>query len=127
MPSSISDAISHYGKVEQVEHNRWDDVIDHKNGSNFRLKKPKFHLLIPTPDTNATANLCKTLLSAAILNYPPPTLIHYGQAENIYTRPGADIVRNIFSFLLGKEAHDDDLILVVEEGIAHHSKTQHYI
>jgi len=109
----------------QVEHNRWDDVVDQKNESNSRLKKPKFHLLIPAPDTNATANLCKTLSSAAILNYPPPTLIHYGNEEKTFSRPGADIVRNIFSFLLGKEAHGDDLILVVEEGIAHHSNIEH--
>ncbi|TVY25514.1 hypothetical protein LHYA1_G005093, partial [Lachnellula hyalina] len=113
VPYSISDAISHYGEVEQVEQNRWDDVVDPNSGSS--VKKPKFHLLIPTPDTNASANLCKTLMSAAILNYPPPTLIHYGDAGGAFTRPGADIVRNVFSFLLGKEAHDDDLILVVEQ------------
>jgi hypothetical protein len=54
------------------------------------------------------------MLSAAILNYPPPTLISYG-APGRSERPGADAVKNIFSFLLGKEAHEDDLILVVEE------------
>jgi hypothetical protein len=32
------------------------------------------------------------------------------------TRPGADVVKNIFTFLYGKEAHDNDLILIVEEG-----------
>lgn len=31
-------------------------------------------------------------------------------------RPGADVVKSIFTFLHGKEAHDNDLILVVEEG-----------
>lgn len=54
-------------------------------------------------------------MSAAVLNYPPPTLISYGNKEHD-ERPGADIVSNIFNFLYGKEAHDDDLILVVEEG-----------
>jgi hypothetical protein len=56
------------------------------------------------------------MLSAAILNYPPPTLIGYG-APGGSERPGADVVKNAFSFLLGKEAHEDDLILVVEEGM----------
>jgi hypothetical protein len=31
-------------------------------------------------------------------------------------RFGSDVVKNTFKFLLGKEAHDDDSILVVEEG-----------
>lgn len=77
------------------------------------MKKPKFHLLIPA--NKPTENLCKTLMSAAILNYPPPTLISYGNKGHD-ERPGADVVSNIFNFLHGKEAHDDDLILVVEEG-----------
>ena len=74
---------------------------------------PKFHLLIPS--SKPTANLCKTLLSAAILNYPPPTLVSYG-ASGGNEQLGDDVVRNTLGFLLGKEAHDDDLILVVEEG-----------
>lgn len=78
---------------------------------------PRFHLLIPTPDKNATASLCKTLLSAAILNYPPPTLLRYGKQPKAYVRPGADVVRNILTYLLGKEVHDDDLVLVVEDGM----------
>ncbi len=54
-------------------------------------------------------------MSAAMLNYPPPTLISYGNTGH-NERPGADAVSNIFAFLHGKEVHDDDLILVVEEG-----------
>ncbi|KAH6713544.1 hypothetical protein BKA61DRAFT_436308, partial [Leptodontidium sp. MPI-SDFR-AT-0119] len=73
---------------------------------------PKFHLLIPT--NNSSVNLCKTLLSAAILNYPPPTLISYGESPDS-ERPGMDVVKNTFSFLLGKEVHDDDLVLIVDE------------
>jgi hypothetical protein len=90
IPSSITDAISHYGEIEQVEHNRWDDAIDPNNGSNSHVKKPKFHLLIPTPDTNATVNLCKTLSSAAILNYPPPAHLSplWGSRENFYQTRG---------------------------------------
>ena len=55
------------------------------------------------------------MLSAAILNYPPPTLISYGAPEE-NERLRSDLVKNTFNFLLGKEAHDDDLIVVVEEG-----------
>jgi hypothetical protein len=92
---------------------RWDDDLEDKSLGNSIIKTPKFHLLIPA--IIPTANLCKTLLSAAILNYPPPTLVSYGATDG-NNRPGADVVRRTFSFLLGKEVHDDDLLLVLEEG-----------
>jgi len=92
---------------------RWDDDLEDKSPSNSIIKKPKFHLLIPA--NIPTANLCKTLLSAAILNYPPPTLVSYGATEG-NNRAGVGVVRRTFSFLLGKEVHDDDLILVLEDG-----------
>lgn len=88
--------------------------MDSKDTSDTTVKKPKFHLLIPA--TKPTVNLCKTMLSAAILNYPPPTLIGYG-AHGVNERPGVGVVKNTFHFLLGREAHKDDLILVIEQGL----------
>ncbi|PVH68587.1 hypothetical protein DL98DRAFT_373447, partial [Cadophora sp. DSE1049] len=61
-----------------------------------------------------SASLCKTLLSAAILNYPPPTLIGYGGSPDS-ERPGMDGVKRTFSILTGKEVRDDDLVMVVSE------------
>ncbi|KUJ15336.1 uncharacterized protein LY89DRAFT_719906 [Mollisia scopiformis] len=109
IPDSITDVIAQYGDFEEQ---RWDDGVDPENATSRIIKKPKFHLLIPA--NKPTENLCKTLLSAAILNYPPPTLISYGN-KGQDTRPGADVVKNIFAFLHGKEVHEDDFILVVEE------------
>lgn len=106
--------ISQYGA--SFEDTRWDDDVELNTANNTMIKKPKFHLLIAAK-SNST-NLCKTLLSAAILNYPPPTLISYGTVEN-NERPGMEVVKNTYSFLLGKEAHDEDLILIVEEGNFH--------
>lgn len=112
VPDSVTEAfIHHAGEYENI---RWDDDVESKDTSNTVVKKPKFHLLIPA--NKPTANLCKTMLSAAILNYPPPTLISYG-APGGNERPGADVVKSTFNFLLGREAHEDDLILVVEEGM----------
>ncbi|KAE8445156.1 hypothetical protein EG329_013652 [Mollisiaceae sp. DMI_Dod_QoI] len=109
IPNSITDVIAQYGDFEEQ---RWDDDVDPENATQRIIKKPKFHLLIPA--SKPTENLCKTLMSAAMLNYPPPTLISYGNTGH-NERPGVDEVSNIFAFLHGKEAHDDDLILVVEE------------
>lgn len=96
--------------------------MEPSNGSRIVIKKPKFHLLIPA--NKPTANLCKTLLSAAILNYPPPTLVSYGGSADM-ERPGRDVVKNTFGFLHGREAHDDDLVLLVEEGLS--SKAQLFV
>ncbi|KAH6672964.1 hypothetical protein B0J14DRAFT_60975 [Halenospora varia] len=93
LPDSVFDVLYHERKQS-----RWDD------DSQALIKKPKFHLLIGTA-TNKSDHLCKTLLSAAILNYPPPTLLQYENEEQI--------VPNINAFLLGKEIRDDDLVLVV--------------
>jgi hypothetical protein len=65
----------------------------------------------------ATPNLCRTLLSAAVLNYPPATLINYESSDDDDRPSGADIVRKTYDFLSGKETQHDDLILVAEEGI----------
>jgi hypothetical protein len=110
IPTTLADVVAQYGKLDNM---RWDDDLEDKSPSNSIIKKPKFHLLIPA--NIPTINLCKTLLSAAILNYPPPTLISYGATEG-NNRAGADVMRRTFSFLLGKEVHDDDLVLVLEDG-----------
>ncbi|CAL3963293.1 unnamed protein product [Diplocarpon coronariae] len=109
IPTSIADAIAAYG--ENIEDTRWDDA-DSEDGSRIVIKKPKFHLLVPAH--KATANLCRTLLSASVLGYPPPIMINY-RGPIDYERPGVDVIRSTFSFLTGKEAHIDDLVLVVEE------------
>jgi hypothetical protein len=112
VPERVTNTLAHH--IEGYEATRWDDVVESAGMGQDSVKKPKFHLLIPYH--KPTANLCKTILSAAILNYPPPTLISYGSPGGS-ERPGADILQNMFDFLLGREAHDDDLILVVEEGM----------
>ncbi|KAH7346791.1 hypothetical protein BKA65DRAFT_595231 [Rhexocercosporidium sp. MPI-PUGE-AT-0058] len=112
IPTSITDAIATYGEPEP-EDTRWNDVDPKNDSTHIVIKKPKFHLFIPAH--KPTANLCKTLLSAAILNYPPPIIISCGESPDS-ERPGLDVVKNIFSFLLGKEVHDDDLVLIVDEG-----------
>jgi hypothetical protein len=106
----VTNALAHH--IEGYEATRWDDVVESAGMGQDSVKKPKFHLLIPY--NKPTANLCKTMLSAAILNYPPPTLISYGLPGG-NERPGADILQNMFDFLLGREAHDDDLIPLLKK------------
>ncbi|PQE03293.1 Legume-like lectin family protein [Rutstroemia sp. NJR-2017a BBW] len=111
VPSTLSEAFAPYHVVDD---GRWDDEISHSNDSTPSVK-PKFHLLIPAK--TQTVNLCKTLLSAAILNYPPPTLIEFElehDNEKQDEHQGQSI-QQILDFLNGKEAQDDDLILVVED------------
>ena len=95
------------------ESTRWDDSRDPELKDQIvEAKDPSFYLLIPA--SKPTLKLCKTLLSAAILGYPPPTLLGYGQ-EGDRDRPGADVLRNALKFLDGKDPHEEDLVLVVDE------------
>ncbi|KAE9366029.1 hypothetical protein N431DRAFT_517049 [Stipitochalara longipes BDJ] len=109
VPDRVTKVLAHH--IEGYESTRWDDVVVSEDEGKGIAKKPNFHLLIPY--NKPTANLCKTMLSAAILNYPPPTLISYRTVGSKNYMP--DVVQNTYEFLLEKEAHDDDLILVVEE------------
>lgn len=106
----FTDAIAQY---RQFEDTRWDDEIAYRNRTSHVPAKPNFHLLIPS--NVSSVNVCKTLLSAAVLKYPPPTLLSYGKG-GVSDKPGADLVSNTLRFLNGKQASDGDLVLIVEEG-----------
>jgi hypothetical protein len=75
-----------------------------------------FHLVIPASETNP--NLCKTLHSAFILNYPSPTLINFGdkyKGDHQKEDSHAAKIRGVFNFLNNKtHVQDDDLVLVVD-------------
>lgn len=80
------------------------------------MGEPSFHVLIPASETNDM--LCKTLLSAFVLNYPPPTLINFGK---VFTGDGWDQgthagkIKGVYDFLRkDKKVHDDDLVLVID-------------
>lgn len=93
----------------QESKNSKNDTVD----SNYENRKPRFHLLIAAK--NPSLNLCKTLLSAAALNYPPPVLINYGSTESV-RQPAAEIIYKTHEFLNGDQAQDNDLIIIAEEG-----------
>jgi len=73
-------------------------------------------LVIPASEANA--NLCKTILSAFILNYPAPTLINYGKtftgdSWDKGTHTGK--IRGIYDFLMdAKHIGDQDLVLIID-------------
>lgn len=75
-------------------------------------KNPKFHLLVTNSLHNA--GLCKTILSAAILDYPPPTLINFKPK----TALSSNDIEGVHRYL-HKENNgigDDDLVLIVDGG-----------
>lgn len=80
------------------------------------LRGPSFHVLIPASETND--KLCKTLLSAFVLNYPPPTLINFGQVftgDSWDKGSHAGKIKGVYDFLIKDEkVHDDDLVLIID-------------
>jgi hypothetical protein len=85
---------------------------DNRISTESLLDKPKFHLLIPAK--KHSLDLCKVLLSAAVLNYPPPTLVGYGVPDEEEYQEAAAIEDTLL-FLEGKEVRDGDLALIVNE------------
>ncbi|KAA6408185.1 MAG: hypothetical protein FRX48_07927 [Lasallia pustulata] len=86
-------------------------VPDHHGWTNT-----SFHLLVPASESNP--NLCKTLLSSFLLDYPPPTLINYGKTfEGNGWDKGTHTgkIRGVYDYLRdAKQFKDDDLVLVID-------------
>ncbi|RFU25366.1 hypothetical protein B7463_g10976, partial [Scytalidium lignicola] len=86
------------------------DYHQFSNASNAAL-----HLLVPA--TSSNVNLCRLLLSAAVLNYPAPVLINWGapEAQDAYVQHLAK-VWTILDYLdvLVKNGKQDDLVLIVD-------------
>ncbi|KAL8737433.1 MAG: hypothetical protein Q9181_001679 [Wetmoreana brouardii] len=82
----------------------------------LQKKNPSFHLLVPA--TEASSNLCKTLLSSFVLSYPPPTLVNYGKkfdGDNWDKGSHAGKIRGVYDYLNDrKKLADEDMVLVVD-------------
>ncbi|KAL3496803.1 hypothetical protein BJX62DRAFT_63368 [Aspergillus germanicus] len=83
---------------------------------NLQKTNPSFHLVLPA--TRSTPDLCRTLTSAMILNYPPPTLVRYGRelpegsAGHDYM---VDRITGIYNFLAYTPTlQDHDIVLIVD-------------
>ncbi|KAI9783977.1 MAG: hypothetical protein M1839_002922 [Geoglossum umbratile] len=103
-----------YSSENATKPSKTDSNAGFKNAN--KKTKPSFHLLIPASETNP--NLCKTLLSAFILNYPPPTLINFnktfdGNNWDKGSRTGK--IRGVWDHLAKMEHNkDEDLVLVID-------------
>ncbi|KFY23695.1 hypothetical protein V493_05677 [Pseudogymnoascus sp. VKM F-4281 (FW-2241)] len=119
MARGNTDHIKHYVSTSlsstnqpasQPDGSNWG-VSANNSSSNGSIDGNKFVLIIPA--RRPSVALCKTLVSAAILNYPPPTLVGYG-AENGNEEDGG-ATTDTLKFLLSKQIQDGDLALVVDE------------
>ncbi|ATZ49669.1 hypothetical protein BCIN_05g00890 [Botrytis cinerea B05.10] len=100
-----------------IESSKWDDTIPLPNNeTNANTDTtPRFHLLILA--RKKSLNLCKTLLTASILNYPPPTLLGFKleSEDKVEEKETSTLqeIQNTLDFLNGKEMHDEDLVLLL--------------
>ncbi|KAH8821912.1 hypothetical protein F5884DRAFT_769405 [Xylogone sp. PMI_703] len=88
-------------------------VADYRQGSSSG--EGGLHFLVPA--TSSNEDLCRLLLSAAVLNYPPPVLINWGapEAKDAYVQHLAK-VWTILAYLdiLVDNGKADDLVLIVD-------------
>ncbi|KAJ5588158.1 hypothetical protein N7537_010836 [Penicillium hordei] len=88
-----------------------NDTLPH----NLDKPNPRLHVLVPA--SQGSRGVCRTLTSAMILGYPPPTLIGYG-----HDSPGAteaermvDRITRARNYLRdSKIVHDRDFVLMVD-------------
>ncbi|MCJ1398500.1 hypothetical protein MMC11_001700 [Xylographa trunciseda] len=75
-----------------------------------------FHVLIPASASND--KLCKTLISSFLLNFPPPTLVNFGEiftGDNWDNGTHAGKIKGVYNFLSeSSQVHDDDLVLIID-------------
>ncbi|TGO10343.1 hypothetical protein BTUL_0138g00300 [Botrytis tulipae] len=115
VPEKLAGAFAPYTIIENSE---WDDTIPFPNNeTNTNTDtNPKFHLVIRA--RKKSLNLCKTLLTASILNYPPPTLLGFklksDETEEKENEASAlQEIQGMLDFLNGKDMQDDDLVLLL--------------
>ncbi|OBT66362.1 hypothetical protein VE03_04827 [Pseudogymnoascus sp. 23342-1-I1] len=108
----VSTSLSSSNKpASNQEESNWG-INAGNNSSNGSIDGNKFVLVIPA--RRPSVALCKTLVSAAILNYPPATLVGYG-AENNENEADGGATTDTLKFLMSKQIQDGDLALVVDE------------
>lgn len=88
-----------------------NDTLPH----NLHKTNPQLHLLIPA--TQGSRGVCRTLTSAMILEYPPPTMIGYGDESSGQTDLERIVKRitRVRDYLKDSKAvHDHDFVLIVD-------------
>lgn len=101
-----------------IENSEWDDTVPFPSNETNTITDttPKFHLIIPA--RKKSVNLCKTLLTASILNYPPPTLLGFRLKSDETEEKEKEAstlqeIQDTLDFLNGKDIYDDDLVLLL--------------
>ncbi|PLB38440.1 glycosyltransferase domain-containing protein [Aspergillus candidus] len=84
--------------------------------NNLQKANPSFHLVIPA--RRKSSMLCRTLVSAMIMNYPPPTLVGYGKNPPEAATEWSLMVERIqdMNNFLQHAPHvkDDDFVLIAD-------------
>lgn len=84
----------------------------------LKKQNPQFHLLVHAP--KITTNVCRSLLSSFLLDYPPPTLVGYRHPSNETESVATDFwleygVSDIAGYLSQEtRIRDDDFVAIVD-------------
>ncbi|KAK3063899.1 hypothetical protein LTS18_011839 [Coniosporium uncinatum] len=76
------------------------------------VPETSLHLLVPASESNA--GLCRTLLSAALLDYPTLTLINWNQTFKSEDWSHVAKIKAVYQHLQSSDINDDDLVLIVD-------------
>jgi len=81
--------------------------------SHLEKGTPSFHLLMPA--THENPDFCKTVLSAMLLNYPPPTILNFDSKLDTVADIEMAKLQAVHSYLQdAKHVKEHDIVLVVD-------------
>ena len=81
--------------------------------SHLKKGTPNFHLLIPA--THENPDFCKTVLSAMLLNYPPPTILNFDSKLDTVVDIEMAKLQAVHSYLQdAKHVKEHDMVLIVD-------------
>ena len=104
-----------------IRHGLWQPIsVPQSSQSKAEPKKRELSLLVPA--TQADSTVCKTLVSAAVLDYPSPRLVNFGKTINDPSIPwnhGTHLAKipGVLSTLQNFETANDDQIVLVVDGL----------
>jgi hypothetical protein len=114
--------LAHTNKTLELEEEVKDDDKDKSTAAppkpqEEEKKGPSFHFLVSL--STSPADYCKSILSALLNNYPPPTIIQasntFANEDHARASPDLEKILGVKEYLYdSKHVADDDLILIIE-------------
>ncbi|GAB1738894.1 hypothetical protein NU219Hw_g3672t2 [Hortaea werneckii] len=114
---AVGALLFYIGSPVSDAHASVEDQVPYQNTTKITHKPSQLHLVIPA--SKEDPNLCKVFLSAAVLGYPAPVVINWGQTfdDPNLVEGGSHLakIKGVGEYVNSLDSsHDEDLVLMVD-------------